>query len=114
MFNDEQRKLIEAAFEKAINDSPILSEYYANLPARPIPAAVDKTVSQEYLDWLSSIGPRIDVSGNVAWNAGVEWAINHMMNLSPKEVYDLIRNGAADGGWQGFAIKLSEAMKAKK
>lgn len=33
-----------------------------------------------------------------------------MEKLTPKEVYDLIRQGAADGGWQGFAIKVQEAL----
>lgn len=36
-----------------------------------------------------------------------------MIPLSPQEVYDLIREGAADGGWQGFAIKVQEAFEKK-
>ena len=34
-------------------------------------------------------------------------------DLSPQEVYDLIRKGAADGGWQGFAQWVSNALKEK-
>ena len=36
-----------------------------------------------------------------------------MIPLTPQEVYDLIRAGAADGGWQGFATKVQEAMVKK-
>lgn len=32
-------------------------------------------------------------------------------NLTPQQVYDLIRAGAADGGWQGFAIQVQNAFK---
>lgn len=35
------------------------------------------------------------------------------LDLSPKEVTMLIMNGAADGGWQGFAIAISKALKEK-
>lgn len=33
--------------------------------------------------------------------------------LTPKEVYDCIRHGAADGGWQGFATHIQNALIAK-
>lgn len=36
-----------------------------------------------------------------------------MTLLTPQEVYDLIRQGAADGGWQGFASKVQEALVKK-
>lgn len=36
-----------------------------------------------------------------------------MKHLTPKEVYDLIRKGAADGGWQGFATAVQKAFKEK-
>lgn len=36
-----------------------------------------------------------------------------MTLLKPQEVYDLIRQGAADGGWQGFATKVQEAVLTK-
>ena len=33
--------------------------------------------------------------------------------LTPKEVYDCIRHGAADGGWQGFATCIQRALIKK-
>lgn len=33
--------------------------------------------------------------------------------LTPQEVYDLIREGAADGGWQHFAQRVSAKLKEK-
>ena len=36
-----------------------------------------------------------------------------MKELTPQEVYDLIRQGAADGGWQGFAIAVQKAYREK-
>lgn len=36
-----------------------------------------------------------------------------MKDLTSKEVYDLIRQGAADGGWQGFAEWIQRAFKEK-
>lgn len=36
-----------------------------------------------------------------------------MSLLTPKEVYDLIRQGAADGGWQGFAEHVQRALIEK-
>lgn len=36
-----------------------------------------------------------------------------MVKLTPQEVYDLIREGAADGGWQGFASRVQDAFMAK-
>lgn len=38
---------------------------------------------------------------------------DNWVNPTPKEVYDLIRTGAADGGWQGFALSLSKFFKNK-
>jgi hypothetical protein len=34
-------------------------------------------------------------------------------DLTPQEVYDQIREGAADGGWQGFAQRITTAFKEK-
>ena len=36
-----------------------------------------------------------------------------MKYLTPSEVYDLIREGAADGGWQGFAERVQKAFAEK-
>lgn len=36
-----------------------------------------------------------------------------MKHLTPQEVYDLIRAGAADGGWQGFAMWVQRAFEEK-
>lgn len=36
-----------------------------------------------------------------------------MKLLTPQEVYDLIRRGAADGGWQGFAEQIQRALIGK-
>lgn len=36
-----------------------------------------------------------------------------MDNLTPQEVYNLVREGAADGGWLGFASRVQEAFKKK-
>lgn len=36
-----------------------------------------------------------------------------MKYLTPQEVYDLIRQGAADGGWQGFAERVQKAFEDK-
>lgn len=36
-----------------------------------------------------------------------------MVPLTPQEVYDLIRAGAAGGGWQGFATRVQKAFEEK-
>lgn len=36
-----------------------------------------------------------------------------MVKLTPQEVYDIIREGAADGGWQGFASRVQDAFMDK-
>lgn len=36
-----------------------------------------------------------------------------MKHLTPQEVYDLIRAGAASKGWQGFAQDIMKAMEIK-
>ena len=36
-----------------------------------------------------------------------------MKYLTAQEVYDLIRAGAADGGWQGFATWVQRALEEK-
>lgn len=36
-----------------------------------------------------------------------------MRYLTPKEVYALIREGAASGGWQGFATAVQKAVEEK-
>lgn len=36
-----------------------------------------------------------------------------MIKLTPQEVYDIIREGAAGGGWQGFASRVQDAFMKK-
>lgn len=36
-----------------------------------------------------------------------------MKDLTSKEVYHLILKGAADGGWQGFALAVQKAYQEK-
>lgn len=36
-----------------------------------------------------------------------------MIKLTPQEVYDIIREGAAGGGWQGFASRVQDAFMIK-
>ena len=36
-----------------------------------------------------------------------------MLKLTPQEVYDIIREGAADGGWQGFASRVQDSFVIK-
>ena len=40
-------------------------------------------------------------------------AIREWVDLTCEEVTALIREGAADGGWQGFATRVQDALKEK-
>jgi hypothetical protein len=65
------------------------------------------TIEDVYIDHDTICGDIVSINKELAQPQG-EW-----VDLTPHEVTEQIREGAADGGWQGFAQRITAKFKEK-